>query len=241
LVDDLLEPRASVDWAVAQLETLAGRIKAWEEKRPYELVTYFDAERGKYAFKYAVGNPLPLLINAEAGAIINSIRSSLDILAVALAKRHGAANVKDVSFPVSASASVFAHSGVKSINRLSAQDRAVIEGLAPYKGGNDALHALHQMDITRKHRRLLTVHSDNIHFGLSGSALGAVWPYELPADERPEDKTILVWVDANPADCKAELAVEVTLARTEPLQPEPVVPALREFADLAYGIIDLFD
>jgi hypothetical protein len=108
-------------------------------------VTYFDSERGKHAFKYAIRNPLPLLINAEAGAIINSIRSSLDILAVTLAKRHGATNVKDVSFPVSASASMFAHSGAKNIKRLSAKDRSTIEGFAPYKGGNDALYALHQI------------------------------------------------------------------------------------------------
>jgi hypothetical protein len=233
------------NWAVIQLDTLARRIEAWKHTRPYELVTYFDSERGKKALKYEVRNPLPLLINAEVGAIVNSIRSSLDILAVTLAKRFGATYVKDVYFPVSKSApksaAVFADKRVKGVNRLSPQDQASIKDLAPYKGGDNLLYALHQMDITRKHRQLLTVHSGNIRLVLTGTALDVVWPHELPVEERPEDQSILAWVNPSASDCKAELSVEPTLARTKPLQPKPPIPALTEFASLAHRIIASFD
>ena len=43
---------------------------------------------------------MPLAFSVEAGAYINAIRSSLDILAMALVRRHGLAIPEDkVSFP----------------------------------------------------------------------------------------------------------------------------------------------
>jgi hypothetical protein len=241
LVTDLADSRACVDWAVSQIDILTAHIDAWYQTNPYALTTHFDSKRGKNAFGYEIRNPLPPIINAEVGAIINSIRSSLDILAVTLAKRCGATNVKKVYFPISQSAADFGKSGVKKIKQLSSEQKEIIEGLSPYKGGNDLLYALHQMDIIRKHRYLLTVHSDNIHFELSGTELDVVWPHELPIEERPEERCILAWVNPHATDCKAELSVEVTLARIDPLQPEAPAPALMEFATLAYKIIDLFE
>lgn len=242
MTDDLLEPRAAVDWAIAQLEVTERRIETWRKECPYELFTYFDPEMGKKAIKHSEP-PLPLIINAEAGAIVNSIRSSLDILAVALAARNGFVDSKDTYFPICGSVNDFIdplNGGLKKINRLSAQDRATIEHLRPYHGGNDMLYALHQMDIMRKHRKLLAVHVDK-HFSLTGYFLDPIWAHELPPEKRPKDKTLLVWVGPDSLETHGELTVKVTLTRGEALPPAPVVPALREFCSLAYSVISLFE
>lgn len=236
---DLSEPRAAVDWAVAQLETLGARIGAWLQSRPYEITTDFDPERGKNVIRYRIKTP-PLILNAEAGAITNSIRTGLDLLASALAKCNGFPDPKDVYFPISASAAEFKNSGSKKIKRLSAGDQAIIEALAPYQGGNDLLFAFHQMDIIRKHRALLTVYRDR-HFLLSGTGLDAIFADELPPPERPKDKSILARTNPSTTDCQIELAIEVTLAGAEPLSAKPVVPALREFASLVYSVIARFE
>jgi hypothetical protein len=73
-------------------------------------------------------------VNAEAGAIIAMIRSSLDMLVVTLAQRNGHVRSKDVYFPIARSESAFfdAKTGaVKKIRGLAHPDRIAIEKLKP--------------------------------------------------------------------------------------------------------------
>jgi hypothetical protein len=56
--------------------------------------------RINWSFLLGMRRPFPLLTNAEAGVIINSLRSSLDILAVALAEQNGHVASEDVYFPI---------------------------------------------------------------------------------------------------------------------------------------------
>jgi hypothetical protein len=235
--DDLLEARAAVEWAIAQVEVTQRRIEAWRECSPYRLLIDFDSEKGKKVIKY-IPTDLPVIINVEAGVIVNSIRSSLDILAVVLAARNGFPNRKDTSFPICKSVNEFRSWGLKKIKRLSPQDRETIERL--YDGGNDMLYALHQMDIMRKHRRLLVAYPD-LGFSLGGHCIKPIWASDLPDNERPKDPTILAWINRDTPDAYAELTVEVSLELDKVLQTAPVAPALREFCSLAHSIIDRFD
>lgn len=153
--DDLRDAQAAIDWAVDQMPTLQRRIADWADSYS----TRMSIENGKKAY-YVTANPVPAIINAETGSIINSIRSSLDLLASALAARNGHVGSRQVYFPVCKSLAEFqnAKSGGKAkIKNLCAADQAVIESLRPYKGGDDLLFALHELDIMRKHRRLVAV------------------------------------------------------------------------------------
>src|SRR4051812_35825030 len=88
--DDLLGTQEAINWAVAQIKVLNTRINRWTQSRPYVTVAEPDGDTGNEIIKARLrGEPLPPVINAEAGAIINMIRSSLDLLAVALAERNG--------------------------------------------------------------------------------------------------------------------------------------------------------
>lgn len=74
-------------------------------------------------------NPVPAIINAETGSIINSIRTSLDILASVLAARNGYPGSRQAYFPICKSLSDFQNAksgGTAKIKRLSATDQATI-------------------------------------------------------------------------------------------------------------------
>jgi hypothetical protein len=156
---DLLAAKASADWAVAQLPAFQGRLDAWLKDNIYVTVKDLPADTPNNVVLAMEKEPFPPLFQVEAGAYINAIRSSLDILAATLAQRHCPALVDDAYFPVVQSPEVFAacrYKGHKLIKALPATERAIIEALKPYKGGNDPLYALHLLDIVRKHQRLLT-------------------------------------------------------------------------------------
>ncbi|WP_142252632.1 hypothetical protein [Bradyrhizobium sp. UNPF46] len=116
---------------------------------------------------------LPLHFQAEVGAYINSIRSSLDVLAMVLVKRHNL-QIREsrVFFPIVKSKEEFERTGSdaqKFLEGLPKLERQLMEHLKPYQGGNDALWALHHLDIVRKHRRLLNARLRPIHMSIQGT------------------------------------------------------------------------
>ena len=87
--DDLLDAQAAVDWAVAQIPILEERFSTWQRSRPYELIVEPDSDPSREVLIARQKIGLDPLLSAEAGAIINSARSALDLLAAALAARNG--------------------------------------------------------------------------------------------------------------------------------------------------------
>ena len=88
--DDLLDAQAAVDWAVSQNHVLHQRVMAFINGKPYAVVQEVDPHSRQKVTKIAKVTPIPRVIKAETGAIVHSIRSSLDLLATVLAERNGA-------------------------------------------------------------------------------------------------------------------------------------------------------
>ena len=239
---DLAGAYAAVDWAISQIEILEQRINQWIKSRPYSTITEPDGDSAyDIIMARSQGKPLPLVINAEAGAIINMIRSSLDILAVTLAERNGHITPKDVYFPIASCVLDFidpTHGAIKKIARLSDADRRAIEKLKPYEGGDDMLFSLHQLDIIRKHRKLVgTVMRPNVSVGWWGGE--ALEPKMLYRGEL-KDGTPL-WRVARNSHATAQLRILVCFTETSYAIWRPVIWALQDFANRATEIIKLFD
>src|ERR1700720_4632543 len=98
--DDLLDAQACVDWAITQKNILRGHLIAWDQIPPYRIVAEPHAEPGKKVLRLRAVVPVPPLINAQVGAMINSIRSSLDLLTSRLAERAGYTGKEDSHFPI---------------------------------------------------------------------------------------------------------------------------------------------
>lgn len=60
---------------------------------------------------------------------------------------------------------------MKLLEALLPTDRAIIESLRPYDGGNPALWTLHRLDIVRKHRQLLNVGIRPVHMSSAGTLM----------------------------------------------------------------------
>jgi hypothetical protein len=86
---------------------------------------------------------LPIALSVEAGAYINAIRTSLDILAMALVRRHGLAIPENrVSFPIADSEEAFLKKGgAPLLQQLPTDDRAKLLLLKLSRGQCRALGA----------------------------------------------------------------------------------------------------
>jgi hypothetical protein len=99
--------------------------------------------------------PIPVSLRSSAGMIVNELRSCLDTVACTLAIRNNKTD-NNTYFPISRSQDIFLSDGLRKIRNLSDSDKDRISSYRPYRGGHPHLYSLHEIDRTRKHRRLVT-------------------------------------------------------------------------------------
>jgi hypothetical protein len=239
--DDLLGAQTSVDWAVAQIPILEHRLTQWVSNQAGTFIEEKDVVAHTKTLKLRI-NQIPAIISAEAGMIAHAIRSSLDITVSALAKRNGHLSVRDVYFPICSCVMDFMDplGSMEKIKRLSKPDRQIIESLKPYPEGNPLLCALHQVDIARKHTRLLGVHFHINQIGMNeGTFEGGIY---VPGTTKfVEDEAILLVVGKKSTYGKVSVGINLHFHEIEPVADKPVIATLHEFASLATAIIKLFD
>jgi hypothetical protein len=247
--DDLLEAQAAVDWAEAQIPLLIDSLDRWERGNPYRVFRQRDPESDGYLIVAIEEKAFPLTFNAWVGAIINSLRSALDLVASALAKRNGKRPSSDRHFPIfdNLQDMIDPLHGLDSKERkewLSDADRAAIKALKPYKGGDDSLWLLHHLDIVRKHERLLLANPFIHSLTYFGNA--RVLPGRSAPIERRYDKTILGRMSRSEAfpisKGNTNLTLDILINEAAlGVDNEQVVPALRRLSLRVREVIDLFD
>jgi hypothetical protein len=156
MTSPLLGPKLKIDRANAHLVHLKAIENKFFQANNPEIVIDIDPQTGNKVVKAILREPPPEILHVIAGELIYQLRSSLDQIAVAMARLSVAKpNPKRVYFPTGQDLKGFkaaARSHLKSFDRDFV--KAVI-GLRPYDGGNDALRAVFQMGNIDKHMELI--------------------------------------------------------------------------------------
>jgi len=248
--DDLLHAQASVDWAEANLPLFRRRLDAWLNENVHVAIREQPPNVPNNVVVVAEKTPFPLAFHVEAGVYINAIRSSLDILASTLADRHCKAFIDDAYFPVAGSETIFlsgkGYKGHKFVQALPAQERGIIESLKPYRGqgGNHMLCILHDLDILRKHVRLLSVEVSPRSFMVSawGDAISAFVPVSTGCVRTGPDETTIGLIAKNATEQpRIRVTPQVSFSEAAHLPRRDVITALHEFAKFSKSVIREFD
>ncbi|WP_158800861.1 hypothetical protein [Acidisoma sp. L85] len=243
---DLLEAQASVDWVESHFPDLFTRLHAWQHDKvsiEFEKMAPPSLEDG---IMMVLREPFPLSLSVEVGAYINALRSSLDILAMALVRRHGLQlPVECVQFPIAKDESKFAkgkYRGIEFVKALPVADQKIIEDLKPYDGANDILATLHNLDITRKHHQLLNVGIRPAQLRLKNADLSNFTPINSASGFLVVgDRTLLGFYKSGMARPSVMISPYVGFDETGPVHGAPVLSALRQFVELTTTIIKSFD
>lgn len=91
------------------------------------------------------------------GDFVHNLRAALDIAVVDIARLRGK-SLDKVKFPFAETKEKF-KSTIENFNRLGADFVEAISALEPYRGGNDRLRLLHDLDIDDKHKLVIPVFS----------------------------------------------------------------------------------
>lgn len=240
-------PRAKVKRArslIAELEALEASLI---HSPPFLIVPEQHPEKDGYwrcVIRECIELPedTPLLL----GDAIHNLRTSLDLLACDLVRANNN-DPKNVYFP-------FCEQGDdlekmikrRNINRCAPDVIELIRSMKPYKGGNDALRAIHDLDIADKHQLLIPTLMAVLHPSLDLDFVNQVY-IQRPIDECvmsisdgavilddiPNDKTWDAFKD------KKHVTMFV-FDVGQPLAGESVTPTLQDLAKLVDGIVETF-
>jgi hypothetical protein len=160
--------------AKKHLADLQVEISAFLNANPYEVRGERNPQTGQPCYYLASVRDAPVSIAVVAGDAIQNLRSALDHLAwnmmevgepdlpVPLTEKER----RGISFPITDTDDATKYEALRKGKVKGMRNDAVrvIDGFKPYKGGNDALWILNQLNNIDKHRLLITV----------GMSLGAI-------------------------------------------------------------------
>lgn len=235
---DLSGARAKLSWAHNLITILDAGFRLFAESKPYSVVHDANLHGDGFFIRLEKAANIPAEFQVHTGQIIAAQRDSLDLLANALAEKNGAVEPRDVYFPICDSLDGFNDKrSKKKIARLSPADRAVIEGLKPYAGGNNLLHSLHTLNNKSKHRKLIVLGAANTGLGIGGN--GHIRKIEVFGAVSLDNDAPIAFVDADPG-IQLDITVDVAFREDGHTAFKPVIPTLREFGSVINEIIDLF-
>jgi hypothetical protein len=152
--------RMKLDRAKQRMKELEEALQSFYATNPFKFSGKADLQAGKVVYTMDSVKDAPDEASLIAGEIIQNLRSALDHLAYQLFLRAGGTGAgKNIYFPIGGSKTSYENKKSSRTYGMTQQAVAAIDALKPYKGGNDVLWQLHELNNVDKHRLILTVGS----------------------------------------------------------------------------------
>ncbi len=135
---------------------LDNEIKSFTQKNPYEIGWQKESDGAIKYFMTKV-ETIPDNVNLLVGEVLQNLRTALDHMAVQIySKRRMNTNIRSIFFPINESEVKFNEWTKKAPKEFSKDVINEIISIKPYRGGNDLLWQLNELNNIDKHRMLVT-------------------------------------------------------------------------------------
>jgi len=235
----LAEICVKVDRAKKHLSDFEVELRAFLDSEPYKTGTKPDPKIPK-AIKYYIVSAAdpPLTLAAIAGDVVHNLRSALDHLAFHLVSVSKSQPGKKTGFPIFENSSEYEAQSHGKVKGMSTAAVEAIDRCKPYKGGNDAMWRLHELDIVDKHKSLFIagVHVTSfippplLRVGIM-KALAAQEGWPINASDA-EIGAIPITMPLSGGTCPLEVGHELWV----PFDQVPDIPELKENIQFTFDV-----
>ena len=239
---DLADALIPVEWAEAQIPVLQQRLIDWNRSGPYEVIVEPEPQRPDRELLVAyLKKPLDPLIIGDVGAIINSVRTGLDLLMAAIVGRHSAVADRAPNFPIRTKATDFydAIQDLESKQWISDDEALAIKRTKAYDGGDHVLIHIRDLDNLRKHQRILVVQPMPTQVDIT-----QIYMVErLMLHSHAQNKSTLFRIPAGtfrPTKGNTNLSAEIFLNEAAPIGVRPAIVAVRVYVERVKALINGF-
>ncbi len=247
--------KVKIERAHKHVQELTIAIKEFLASNPFSVIYEDEAGTGDRAYFIKINRQIPIEWGAIIGDIVHNARSALDLLAWQMVLMNDGTPDRRTTFPISSNAKGFEKRASQNLFGASAKAIQFIKDLRPYQGGNESLWRLHSLDITDKHRLILTVGVAYKHFKMK-TRMKVSWqekPIEFPPIAiRPADRLFPLIDGAEILRIKAQViteeinvdygfAFDIAFGDGEVVKGESVLPILLNLCDYVVQILDRVD
>ena len=168
---------------------------------------------------------------AISGDIIHNLRSALDHLAhqlVFVGSPHLTTSTisRNIGFPIAESMAKYEAIKVGKVEGMRPEAKKAIDRLKPYKGGNDPLWRVHELDNIDKHRALFTVAHD---FLFTSDWFGGAY---LMKAENPTFPGVEPNVEQD-----IQVEIEKAISKSGVAGPDTLLPSLHDLVDVVENLV----
>lgn len=149
--DKIKGAKTKVEWADKHIEDFKTELVRFQNTHPYEFTAYRDPETRQPIYYMTRVGDVPRDAVLIAGDVLQYLRTALDYLICA----HSENPTPFTAFPIFNPAKVDKTYLAGKIGRMSPAAQKIVTDLKPYKGGNETLWKLHELNRIDKHRLLV--------------------------------------------------------------------------------------
>jgi len=239
-------------------EELLKEIKAFFDSKPYTIGTKTDPQTKRLIYYITKADKVPDRIALITGDIIQSLRSTLDhlIYQLFIINSKDAKPTRHLYFPILENLAMYEKEKERKTKGISQSALDLIDKVKPYKGGNDILWKIHELNNIDKHRLLVTVGSS---FGSVdiGAHMQELMKASFPSFDTPEMPLFIkpadilfplesgdeLFIDAPDAKPISNMKFRFNLVLNEPgiVEGEPITDLIQSMTDEVENLITIFD
>jgi hypothetical protein len=225
------DPLAKVDNAREHIGLVETRFETFCATEP---VFHTKRHGSEASINFGSGNPLPKNVAMAAGDALHNLRSALDIMAGDVVQASGQSR-KGVYFPFARSAEELDRQiKEKKFDRASAEAIELLKSFKPFKGGNAALRALHDLDVSDKHQFIIPT-ARHTRFSMR---IGNVVMINCSSGENGRGD---IGIGRGAPFSIPQTSPKLVFGPKQPLAGDEVIPALHSLADLTLTIVQAFE
>jgi hypothetical protein len=227
--------KIKVERAKKHIRDLETTILDCRDKRLYAGLSDDDPQTGQIMRYYEWLPVFPFEVLSIAGDAIHNLRSALDHLTYQLAiVGSGKPPGKCVQFPFANNRDAYESEKARKVEGIRPEAVKAIDDLRPYKGGDDVLWRIHELDNIDKHRFVFVIGKDVL--------FEAPWyNHEFPFLIRPRtlntDAPLFSGIFESEVEQNVNFSIEEAVCEPQVAESNALLPSLRRSAGKVESII----
>lgn len=249
--------KAKVDRAETQIDNLEREVRKFISTNSYDITSNLNFDKTEQIWRFRLRNKDTVHLSVLAGEIGHNLRTSLDNLMCEIADQHAGRRDRTY-FLFGKTLDIFEIQVRQKTRDLPPDAIELVRGLQPYKGGNDLLWAIHDLNRDDKHPGLDPI-SNVQGWQLSSIAtanglpliIGSRWgqhlvcdgykPKFLAIEAMHEDGEFLTTTPGAEVHFQGQPTFQIAFRDVEGFKLEPVVEVLHQMRDLVESIFLTFE
>jgi hypothetical protein len=233
-LDRLILVRVKIERAKKHLLDLEAELRKFRNERLNVVGTKGDFKTGQSAHFHVDLPILPFDVMAAAGDIVHNLRSSLDHLAYQLVIVGSSKEPsRRIEFPIAKDSATYEAEKARKVDGMRELAIKHIDNLKPYKGGNQLLWRIHELDNIDKHRTLFTVDRDYLF--VADWMLMSNTPYWLKTDN-PH----FAGVFDPEVEKDVQLEIEKAVSEAKVSESDALLPSLQDLITFTEDLVFSF-